>query len=127
MAHLYAMNNLIFVYNADSGWINALKDWAHKIISPETYACSLCALTYDNLGMRHPWREFIRGLGYSVEFIHRDELEEQYGVKDIKLPATFILENGKLKLWLKSDAIDNCQTLDELQTLVTQTLSQEVG
>jgi len=54
------MSKLIFVYNADSGLLNAMKDWAHKIVSPETYPCSLCALTYDNLGMRRPWREFIK-------------------------------------------------------------------
>jgi len=48
------MSKLIFVYNADSGLLNAMKDWAHKIVSPETYPCSLCALTYNNLGMRHP-------------------------------------------------------------------------
>lgn len=127
MAHLKAMKKLIFVYNADSGWVNALKDWAHKIVSPETYACSLCALTYNNLGMRRPWREFIQELGYEVEFLHRDELEEQHEVRDIKLPATFILENGKLNLWIKSDAMDACQSLDDLQILVTRTLSQESG
>jgi hypothetical protein len=127
MAHPIAMRKLIFVYNADSGLVNAFKDWAHKIASPETYPCSLCALTYNNLGMRRPWREFIEGLGYEVEFLHRDELEEQYGVKDIQLPATFILENGKLELWIKSDTMDACRSLDELQTLVTQTLFQEAG
>ena len=119
------MSKLIFVYNADSGLLNAMKDWAHKIVSPETYGCSLCALTYDNLGMRRPWREFIKELGYEVEFLHRDELAEQYGINDVPLPATFILQNGKLKLWIKSDAMDAIDTLDELQTLVTQKLAQE--
>jgi hypothetical protein len=121
------MDKLIFVYNADSGIINAVKDWAHKIVSPETYACSLCALTYDNLGMRRPWREFIKELGYEIEFLHRDELAEQYGIKDVKLPATFILQNGKPHLWIKSNAMDSCQSLDDLQNLVTQKLAQETG
>lgn len=121
------MDKLIFVYKADSGILNALKDWAHKIVSPETYPCSLCALTYDNLGMRRPWREFIRKLGYEVEFLHRDELAEQYGIRDINPPATFILQNGKPKLWIKFDAMDACETLDELQLLVTQRLAQETG
>ena len=35
---------LVFVYNADSGVFNALADAAHKIFSPRTYACNLCAL-----------------------------------------------------------------------------------
>ena len=121
------MDKLIFVYNADSGLINGLKDWAHKIVSPETYACSLCAITYNNTGMRRPWREFIKELGYEVEFLHRDELEEKYDVRDVPLPATFILQNGKLKLWIKSDAMDACNSLVELQTLVTQKLAQETA
>ena len=121
------MDKLIFVYNADSGILNSLKDWAHKIVSPETYACSLCALTYDNLGMRRPWRAFIKELGYDVEFLHRDELAEQYGIREVNLPATFILENGKPKLWIKSDAMDACGSLDDLQNLVTHKLAQEMG
>jgi len=115
------MSNIIFVYNADSGLLNAMKDWAHKIVSPESYPCSLCALTYDNLGMRRPWREFIKELGYEVEFLHRDELEETYGVKDVLLPAAFIRQDGKLDLWVTSEAMDACNSLDELQALVKPT------
>ena len=121
------MDKLIFVYNADSGLLNAMKDWAHKIVSPETYACSLCALTYDNLGMRRPWREFIKELGYEAEFLHRDELEEKHNVKDVMLPAVFILQDGELKLWIKCEAMDSLNSLDELQSLVTQKLAQETG
>ena len=118
------MDKLIFVYNADSGLLNAMKDWAHKIVSPETYTCSLCALTYDNLGMRRPWRDFIKELGYEIEFLHRDEMTEKYDISDVSLPATFILQNGKPKLWIKSDAMDACQSLDELQELVKTKLTQ---
>jgi hypothetical protein len=127
MAHPKAMSKLIFVYNADSGLLNAIKDWAHKIVSPETYPCSLCALTYDNLGMRRPWREFIKELGYEVEFLHRDELAEKYGKKNVPLPAAFILQNDKPKPWLNSGILDACESLDELQTLVTKKLGQETG
>ena len=121
------MDKIIFVYNADSGLLNAMKDWAHKIVSPETYPCSLCALTYDNLGMRRPWRDFVKELGYDVEFLHRDELAEKYGVKDAMLPAAFIQQNGKLELRLTSETMDDCNSLDELQTLVKQNLALETG
>jgi hypothetical protein len=119
------MTKIIFVYNAESGVINAMKDWAHKLVSPETYTCNLCALTFDNLGMRRPWREFIKELGYEVEFLHRDELEEKYNVKDVMLPAAFIFENGKLDLLIKTDAMNALNSLDELQSLVTNKLVKE--
>lgn len=121
------MEKLIFVYNADSGILNALKDWAHKIVSPGTYGCSLCALTYDNLGMRRPWREFIKELGYEVEFLHRDELANKHGITDVPLPAAFIQQGDELKLWIKCETMDALNSLDELQALVTQKLAQETG
>lgn len=121
------MSKLIFVYNADSGLLNSMKDWAHKVVSPQTYTCSLCALTYDNLGMRRPWREFIQGLDYEVEFLHRDELAREHDFADVSLPAAFILHKGALNLWIKSEALDSLHSLDELQSLVTQKLAQGVG
>ena len=121
------MSKLIFVYNADSGLLNSLKDWAHKIISPGTYPCNLCALTYDNLGMHRSWREFIDRLGYEVEFLHRDELAERYEVKDVPLPAAFILQDNALNLWIRCETMDVMNSLDELETLVTQKLTQETG
>ena len=124
MTHPIAMDKIIFVYNADSGILNAMKDWAHKIVSPETYPCSLCALTYDNLGMRRPWREFTEELEYEIEFLHRDELEEQYGIRDVPLPAAFIHQTYELNLWIQSEAMNACQSLDELQTLVQTKLTQ---
>ena len=43
--------SLILVYNADSGFFNALADSAHKLLSPSTYDCRLCALTYGAIQM----------------------------------------------------------------------------
>jgi len=45
-------DKLIFVYNADSGLLKGIKDLIHKNVSPDTYPCSLCAVTYDNFDMR---------------------------------------------------------------------------
>ena len=45
-------DGLIFVYNAKSGTLNAAIDYFHKIVSPETYDCNLCILTYDNFGKK---------------------------------------------------------------------------
>jgi hypothetical protein len=53
---------LVFVYNADSGVFNTLSDIAHKIFSPETYACNLCALTHTNFGMRGEWKRLLKRL-----------------------------------------------------------------
>jgi len=46
---------IIFVYNADSGPINGLKDYFYKIIKPETYECNLCAVTFGNFLVKSIW------------------------------------------------------------------------
>lgn len=70
---------LIFVYNAESGKLNALFDIAHKILKPETYQCSLCALTHDALSEKKAWSDFKAGTRLEMEFLHKDEFEQRYG------------------------------------------------
>jgi hypothetical protein len=109
---------LVFVYNADSGVFNALADAAHKIFSPHTYACNLCALTHTAVGMRGEWKRFLEGLDRPLEFLHADELEARYGVTGVPLPALFRREGERLSVLAGADAINACGTLDELKRLV---------
>ena len=69
--------SLIFVYNADSGILNALKDGVIKIVSPSSYQCRLCGLTFGTATMKSEWRSFIDSLGLEVSFLHKDEFHEQ--------------------------------------------------
>ena len=117
-------NKLIFVYNADSGLLNGIKDLIHKNVSPDTYPCSLCAVTYDNFGMRREWKQFISQLGRTVEFLHRDELEEKYEIKDVPLPAAFVhCMNEEPELWLDAEKMNSCKSLDDLKQLVSENLN----
>jgi hypothetical protein len=109
---------LVFVYNAASGVFNALADAAHKIFSPRTYACNLCALTHTALGMRGEWKRFLEGLGVPLEFLHADELSSRYGLKGVPLPAVFEKDAGGLRVFAGADAINACGTLDELKQLI---------
>src|SRR3954464_123565 len=89
---------LVVVYNADSGVFNALADVAHKIFSPDTYACNLCALTHTAFGMRSEWKLFLEGLGVPLEFLHADELRSRYGLEGVSLPAIFEKVDGTLRV-----------------------------
>lgn len=42
---------LLFVYNADSSLFAQAKDYLHKTVSPDTYQCRLCQLTYPGMSM----------------------------------------------------------------------------
>ena len=52
-------SRLLFVYNADSGLFNTLTDIAHKMLSPKTYTCNLCAITHGLFSEKEEWKEFI--------------------------------------------------------------------
>src|SRR5215204_5573782 len=84
-----AKPKIVFVYNADSGVFNLVSDIAHKIFSPATYACNLCAVTHSNFGMRAEWKEYLDSLENSLEFLHADEFKGKYKLENTKLPAIF--------------------------------------
>ena len=109
---------LVFVYNAESGFVNTLLDIGHKLVSPQTYTCNLCAITHSTFTMRDEWKQFVAGLGVPVEFLHRDELEKQYGINDVGLPAVFRKRNGTLAVWISREEISRCHSLGDLEQLV---------
>jgi hypothetical protein len=112
------MPSLLFVYNADSGLFNTLTDIAHKLISPSTYSCNLCALTHTPLGMKKEWRAFLTEIPAPLEFLHADELRLRHGDQGVPLPAVFQKEGDRLTLWLSAAEINCCKTLPELQSLI---------
>lgn len=115
---------LIFVYNADSGLFNTLSDIAHKIFAPDTYACNLCKLTYGALHMREDWKEFIAGLERPMEFLHRDELEARYGMRDLELPAVLLKNDGEPGILIDAASLTACQDLAALKALLSKALAE---
>ena len=109
---------IVFVYNADSGLLNALKDSAEKLVSPEKYGCNLCSLTYGVIGVKQEWMNFITQLELPIEFLHKDEFTDRYGSRDAAFPSAFTEKRGNLELLISSDEIDQTKTLPELIQLV---------
>jgi hypothetical protein len=110
-------HRLLFVYNADAGFLSMLKDWTHKMVSPSTYNCQLCLLTYGHTGMRKQWQAFIHQLPFDPCFLHRDEFHVRYPQgKGIELPCILLEHNttGKLDILIDADTMNQQQTLDEL-------------
>ncbi len=115
---------IIFVYNANSGLFNTLGDIAHKVFSPQTYACNLCGITHTPLGMKNEWKEYLESLHVKKVFLHADELKTQYGVENVELPALFLELEDEIKLWIKADEINSCKSIDELKNLIDSKLSK---
>jgi len=119
-------SKLIFVYNADGDLFSKVTDFAHKIFSPSTYACSLCSLTYDNFGIKKEWADFIKDLDADLEFYHKDEFITKYKSLNSELPAIFINENGNSRELVDAKTINSFKSLDELQTLIKGIIKPDI-
>ncbi len=108
---------LVFVYNAGSDFFSSLTDFAHKLLSPSTYQCQLCALTYDNFSMNKEWKTYIENLDVKVVFLYKDEFTDKYKIQ-AELPAVYIDENG-LEEFLSKASIEQSKTLQELKDLIS--------
>jgi hypothetical protein len=113
---------LIFVYNADTGLFNTVADIAHKIFSPETYPCSLCAITHTSLGMKEEWKKFIEELKMPVVFLHRDEFLEAELPKQL-LPVILIKDHQTVSVLADATAIDACKNVGDLKRLIRSYIS----
>lgn len=104
---------LLFVYNADSDKISAALDFVHKIISPSTYACNLCAITFGNFGIKKEWEDFIKSLPMETEFLHKDEFQKKYPDTSTEYPVVFANNGDIMKLCISAAEL-NKMDLKEL-------------
>lgn len=118
--------NLLFVYNADSGLLNALKDTVHKAIATNTYSCNLCRITYPGVTMQADWEKFIKSLPHEVSFLHKDEFHKQYpSQKDIQLPAVFIEKSTGPELLISHTEINKANSVESLIETIKRFLSKQ--
>jgi len=108
---------LIFIYNADSGLLNAIKDSLHKTLSPKTYPCSLCALTYGSVSEKKIWKKFHQNSKVEMEFLHIDEFEKCYSVK-FDYPV-ILRDRGKLEIALSHLELDKIKDVEALIKIIS--------
>ena len=87
---------LIFVYNAKSGLFNKAIDFAHKIVSQQTYECSLCSITYGNFTVHKKWTDFIVSLKIPVKFLYKNEFEALYPYISTIYPVVYLAREENL-------------------------------
>ena len=113
---------LVFIYNADSGLLNAVKDYFHKKRNPETYECNLCKQTFGSFSMKKDWKSYIKDLDIPTEFLHKDEFEKKYDVKNAQYPSAYLRNGSSMKIFISVDEMNNVKSLDEMKDLVTKKL-----
>ena len=114
---------LIFVYNAKSGIFNELFDFAHKIISPETYECNLCAITYGTFKMEKRWSRYIQSLPFKSIFTYKDEISKN-NLPNVNLPSILLREHNDLIELLTAREINDLNNFDQLIGILDKRLEE---
>lgn len=109
---------LLFVYNAASGRLNGWIDMAHKIVSPSTYECSLCALTHGAFTEKKAWARFRDESGLQMQFLHKDEFEKEYGLS-YAYPVILKVA-AEPELFMSAEQIGQLATVDALIDRITR-------
>jgi hypothetical protein len=110
---------LLIVYNADNGFFATISDFAHKILSPATYQCALCSLTYGNFSIKKDWKSFVEHFPVKTTFLHRNEFVRAYKI-EINLPAMFIQSEKGIEMLLSKREIEGCRDVAELKLSLVQ-------
>ena len=97
---------IIFVYNANSGFINSILDIGHKVISPHTYECNLCNMTYGVVSEREEWKRFRKS--------SKDEFEKKYKEKREYPIILKINEANRLDELISKDDLNKMKNVNEL-------------
>ena len=120
---------LVFIWNAKKGWQQAVFDSLHKWISPGSYSCSLCQLTYGFAGPKAEWKSFLASLDRPVHFYHRDEFKDT-GIRG-GFPEEFplILERhpGNWHVLMDAQDLEGIPGLDQLLNTLRDKLNPDVS
>lgn len=111
------MPKLIFIYNANSGKLNSVIDSAHKILSPHTYNCNLCALTFGAFSENKQWKKFRENSDVKMDFLHIDEFKKGYASKfgyKFTFPIVLIENNNELEVLITTEKINELKSVEEL-------------
>lgn len=114
---------LIFVYNANSGRINAILDSLHKIASPETYDCNLCAITFGNFSENKTWKKFREESDIDMEFYHKDKFLNQFRSKwlpEYEFPIILFENDSELEQFISSSELNKLESVEDLIMEITK-------
>ncbi|PWL37829.1 GTPase [Flagellimonas aquimarina] len=114
---------LLFVYNANSGTRNAILDSMHKVLSPSTYDCNLCDITFGVIAENRIWKKFRQSSKQEMLFLHKDEFAKKYASKfGHKFTFPIILVEGThgLEIVISTEELNQLKTASGLVRLVKE-------
>lgn len=118
---------LLFVYNAEAGLVQGFLDSVHKVVSPQTYECDLCAITYGITSMKPAWRDWLKALEVPAQFYHRADFLAAWPGVDVALPVILGERDGKVETLVSAVEFKSVADVDQLIALLEGKLSKETA
>jgi hypothetical protein len=115
---------LVFVYNAEAGIVRGFMDSIHKIVSPSSYACDLCAITYGLTSMNRDWRVWLQELKIPTEFFHRAEFKKAWPEANFELPVILMEEKKRLTPVIGAETLAEIKDVDQLIAVLEDRLAK---
>ncbi len=118
-------DRIIFVYNESRGLFDAVSGWTHKLLSPASYQCALCKVTFGLTGMLVAWKNYVELLPATVVFLHRDEFRKQFPAHaSLPLPVILAESSAQLSVLLSANDIQSVSGIGGLIGLTQQRLEE---
>ncbi|MCB0397111.1 MAG: GTPase [Flavobacteriales bacterium] len=117
------IRELIFIYNADSGFFDRLADIALKAFSPSTYPCTLCKVTHGVAGMHGTWKSFLAELPVEKKFLYKDEVRAAGISYEGEFPVILGRDHhDEVHVVVSSDTLNNITSMNDLTERIRQAL-----
>jgi hypothetical protein len=114
---------LLFVYNANAGLAAGMMDSLHKLVSPRTYACDLCAITYGLTRMNPEWKAWLKAQAFEAVFYHRPDFRAAYPGVAVALPVILVDRAAQIETLVSADDFKTTSSVDELIALIEARLA----
>lgn len=102
--------------------MHGIMDLVHKSVSPKTYPCKLCLITFSGATMNKLWKRYVSDLGIPSVFMHRNEFEKAYPEQKIKFPAVLLKTGGLFKIILSAGDFKKLKDIEDLVEMLNKEL-----
>jgi len=101
-------------------------DGAHKIVSPSTYDCNLCAITFGKFTEDELWKAFRENTAVTMEFLYKDKFLQKYDTSNLQplsFPAILLETATNLELSISSEILNEMTSSEALIKEITKCLT----
>ena len=104
-----------------------LFDVGHKLFSPSTYSCNLCALTFNTFSENKTWKKFREKSNIKMAFYHIDEFEKEFPNHQFEYPIILKQTDSDLDIFIDKDELNKITNVESLIEVLDSRFTTQQG